>query len=83
MWRVRRFFFFAATAAASVSAVSRLSPSAQAPPQVFSSATAAAFIEINVTYSFKVNNKVQFYGPGEVYHQFETEFVGNVKFWRI
>jgi hypothetical protein len=42
-----------------------------------------AFIEMNVTYSFKVNNKIQFYGPGEIYHQFETEFVGNVNFWKI
>ena len=34
-----------------------------------------AFIETNVTYSLKVNNKIHFYSSSEIYHHFETEFI--------
>ena len=38
-----------------------------------------AFIETNVTYSLKIDNKIQFYSSSEIYHHFETEFLDKDK----
>jgi len=42
-----------------------------------------SFIESNVCYSYKVNDKIKFYSPSEIVHLFETEYVGQSSFWSL
>lgn len=42
-----------------------------------------AFIQNNVSYSYKINNKINFYSPTEMSHMFINEFVGKNPFWSM
>jgi hypothetical protein len=42
-----------------------------------------AYIENNVTYSYKVNEKINFYSPSDIVHHFETEYIGKASFWSL
>jgi hypothetical protein len=42
-----------------------------------------AYIENNVTYSYKVNEKINFYSPSDIVHHFETEYIGKSSFWSL
>jgi hypothetical protein len=44
---------------------------------------ALAYIENNVSYSYKVNQKINFYSSSDIVHHFETEYVGKITFWSL
>lgn len=42
-----------------------------------------SFIQEHVLYSFKIGNKLCFYNPSEIKHQFDTEFIGDNNFFTL
>lgn len=44
---------------------------------------ALAYIENNVSYSYKINQKINFYSSSDIIHHFETEYIGKNSFWSL